>query len=208
MRILRLLPFLLLLPAGALPIRSDNSRGPQLEQGVAQAPMADPREFELEPEERLSLLYRALARSGSSEEAARFEGEIFLIMTANPSPTITLLMETAVNAAQNEDLETARSALQSIGELDPNFAEGQARLAAIAYQDGDFAQATVLLHRALALEPRHFAAWAGLGLVLEDQGDYRGAQQAYREALFYHPYLDSAKRGLIRMETQLDGLSL
>jgi tetratricopeptide (TPR) repeat protein len=170
--------------------------------------MADPREFELGPEEKLSLLYRALARSGSPEEAARYEGEIFLILAANPSPTITLLMETAVNAAQNEDMQTARGALHSIGELDPNFAEGQARLAAIAYQDGDFAQATVLLHRALALEPRHFAAWAGLGLVLEDQGDYRGAQQAYREALFYHPFLDSAKRGLFRMDTRLDGLSL
>jgi tetratricopeptide (TPR) repeat protein len=208
MRTLRFLPFLLLLPAGAVPIHSNKSIAPYQGQAVAQASMAAPRELELGPEERLSLLYRALASSGSPEEAARFEGEIFLIMAANPSPTITLLMEAAVNAAQNEDMETARGALQSIGELDPNFAEGQARLAAIAYQDGDFAQATVLLHRALALEPRHFAAWAGLGLVLEDQGDYRGAQDAYREALFLHPYLDSAKRGLIRMDTRLDGLSL
>ena len=208
MRALRFLPFLLLLPAGALPIQSDKSIGRDPGQGVAQAPIADPSVFDLEPDQKLDLLYRALARSGSPEEAARFEGEIFLIMAANPSPTITLLMETAVNAAQNEDMETARGALQSIGELDPDFAEGQARLAAIAYQDGDYAQATVLLHRALALEPRHFAAWAGLGLVLEDQGDYRGAQEAYHEALFYHPYLDSAKRGLIRMETRLDGLSL
>jgi hypothetical protein len=44
--------------------------------------------------------------------------------------------------------------------------------------------------------------------VREDLGDFLGAQAAYREALFYHPYLDGAKRGLIRMEARLDGLSL
>ncbi|GIU66182.1 tetratricopeptide repeat protein [Candidatus Phycosocius spiralis] len=181
---------------------------PPIDQGQADARVTDRGDLDLTPDQNLNLLFQGLARSGSAEEASRYEGEIILIFSRHPSPTITLLMTTAVHAAQIEDYETARNALQSIGELDPNFSEGQARLAAIAYQDGDLTQATLLLHRTLALEPRHFVAWAGLGLVLEDQGDYKGAEHAYMEALFYHPYLDSAKRGLMRMETQLDGLSL
>jgi hypothetical protein len=48
----------------------------------------------------------------------------------------------------------------------------------------------------------------GAGMVLEDEGDLEGAARAYREALYWHPFLDSAKRGLIRIEARTTGLSL
>ncbi|MFN8731615.1 MAG: tetratricopeptide repeat protein [Hyphomonadaceae bacterium] len=198
MRFLRLLPFLLILPAGSIPITP----------GVVTPEVDNPTIYDPPPAQKLDTYFEALARSGSAEEAARYEGEIYLIMTRNASPTITFLLESASVALNAQDKESARTALTSITELDPKFAEGLARLATIAYDDGDLVQAEALLKRTLALEPRHFAAWTGLGLVREDLGDFRGAQAAYREALFYHPYLDGAKRGLIRMEARLDGLSL
>ncbi|MFM1975567.1 MAG: hypothetical protein RL145_413 [Pseudomonadota bacterium] len=198
MRFLRLLPFLLLLPAGSLPITP----------GVVVPEVDNPTVYDPPPAQKLKTYFEALARSGSAEEAARFEGEIYLIMTRNPSPTITFLMESATMAIEADDKETARMALTRVTELDPTYAEGLARLATVVYDDGDLVQAEALLKRALRLEPRHFAAWTGLGLVREDLGDFRGAEEAYREALFYNPYLDGAKRGLIRMEARLDGLSL
>ena len=198
MRFLRLLPFLLILPAGAVPITP----------GMVVPEVSNPTIYDPPPAQKLNTYFEALARSGSVEEAARYEGEIYLIMTRNPSPTVTFLLESASVALNAQDKETARTALTSITELDPNYAEGLARLATIAYDDGDYVQAEALLKRALRLEPRHFAAWTGLGLVREDLGDFRGAQAAYREALFDHPHLDGAKRGLIRMEARLDGLSL
>ena len=198
MRFLRLLPFLLILPAGAVPITP----------GMVVPEVSNPTIYDPPPAQKLNTYFEALARSGSVEEAARYEGEIYLIMTRNPSPTVTFLLESASVALNAQDKDAARTALTSITELDPNYAEGLARLATIAYDDGDYVQAEALLKRALRLEPRHFAAWTGLGLVREDLGDFRGAQAAYREALFYHPHLDGAKRGLIRMEARLDGLSL
>ncbi len=198
MRLLRLLPFLLLLPAGAVPITP----------GVVVPEVDNPTVYDPPPAQKLKAYYEALARSGSAEEAARFEGDIYLILTRNPSPTVTFLLESANLALEADDTETARKVLTRLTEIDPNFAEGFARLATIAYDDGDLVQAEALLKRALRLEPRHFAAWTGLGLVREDLGDFRGAKEAYQEALFYHPYLDGAKRGLMRMEARLDGLSL
>lgn len=198
MRFLRLLPFLLLLPGGAVPMTP----------GVVVPEVKNQTIYDPPPAQKLNTYFEALARSGSAEEAARYEGEIYLIMTRNTSPTVTFLLESASVALDSEDKEAARTALTSIAELDPNFAEGLARLATLAYDDGDYVQAEALLKRALRLEPRHFAAWAGLGLVREDLGDFRGAEAAYREALFYHPYQDGAKRGLIRMEARLEGLSL
>lgn len=198
MRFLRLLPFLFLLPAAAVPVVP----------GAVTPEVENPTVYDPPPAQKLKTYYEALAKSGSVEEAARYEGEIYLILTRNASPTINFLMESASLAMEAEDTETARKALTRVTELDPNYAEGLARLATLAYDDGDLVQAESLLKRALRLEPRHFAAWTGLGLVREDLGDYRGAEEAYREALFLHPYLDGAKRGLIRMEARLDGLSL
>ena len=198
MRFLRLLPFLFLLPAAAVPVVP----------GAVTPEVDNPTVYDPPPAQKLKTYYEALAKSGSVEEAARYEGEIYLILTRNASPTINFLMESASLAMEAEDTETARKALTRLTELDPNYAEGLARLATLAYDDGDLVQAEALLKRALRIEPRHFAAWTGLGLVREDLGDYRGAEAAYREALFLHPYLDGAKRGLIRMEARLDGLSL
>ena len=198
MRFLRLLPFLFLLPAAAVPVVP----------GAVTPEVDNPTVYDPPPAQKLKTYYEALAKSGSVEEAARYEGEIYLILTRNASPTINFLMESASLAMEAEDTETARKALTRVTELDPNYAEGLARLATLAYDDGDLVQAEALLKRALRIEPRHFAAWTGLGLVREDLGDYRGAEAAYREALFLHPYLDGAKRGLIRMEARLDGLSL
>ena len=198
MRFLRLLPFLFFLPAAAVPV-VPGAVTPEVENSTVYDPP---------PAQKLKAYYEALAHSGSVEEAARYEGEIYLILTRNASPTINFLMESASLAMEADDTETARKALTRVTELDPNYAEGMARLATLAYDDGDLVLAESLLKRALRLEPRHFAAWTGLGLVREDMGDYRGAEEAYREALFLHPYLDGAKRGRIRMEARLDGLSL
>jgi len=165
MRFLRLLPFLLILPAGSIPITP----------GVVTPEVSNPTVYDPPPAQKLNTYFEALARSGSAEDAARYEGEIYLIMTRNASPTITFLLESASVALNAQDKETARTALTSITELDPNFAEGLARLATIAYDDGDYVQAEALLKRALRLEPRHSAAWTGLGLVREDLGDFRGA---------------------------------
>jgi Tfp pilus assembly protein PilF len=196
-RVLRFLPFLLILPAGAIPV-ADALVPPHKDSRVAQDNSA----------RDLARLFEQLRYSESATEASRTEADIFIRLTASASPTINLLMENANVALSEQNTIAARAMMTDVVRLDPKFAEGQTRAALLAYQDGALEEAQNLLERAIKIEPRHFGAWAGLGLVREDLGDLKGAQKAYREAVYLHPFLDSAKRGLVRIEAMLDGLSL
>jgi tetratricopeptide (TPR) repeat protein len=200
MRLLKFLPFLLILPAASVPLvdGQPSTGSPQI--GVRDE--AATRVSELER------LFIQLRRSETADDARKSEAEIFIRLTKANSPTVNLLLESANVALQSEDTEAAKAIMMDVVKLEPKFAEGLTRAASLAYQDGELVTARDLLNRALSIEPRHFGAWSGLGLVLEDLGDLKGAQHAYREALYFHPFLDSAKRGLVRLEAKTDGLSL
>jgi tetratricopeptide (TPR) repeat protein len=202
MRLLRFLPFLLILPASAWPLVNGQ---PNPRSGTPAQAMAHAQETK---RDELDQLFANLRHSEDAQAAAKNEAEIFIRLTASDSPTINLLLENATVALSNDDSQSAKAILMDVVRLDPDFAEGLTRAASLAYQDGELDEAKRLLDRALRREPRHFGAWAGLGLVLEDVGDLKGAQKAYREALYLHPFLDAAKRGLIRLDAKIDGLSL
>lgn len=193
---LRFLPFLLILPAGAVPVVA-GLHAPAKSQISRDTTARD-----------LDLLFQQLRYSENGEEASKTEADIFIRLTRSQSATINFLLENANVALSEEKSEAARAMLNDVVQLDPRFAEGLTRAALLAYNDGDLDEAQNLLMRAVKLEPRHFGAWSGLGLVREDLGDLKGAQLAYREAAYLHPFLDSAKRGLIRLEAKIDGLSL
>lgn len=156
----------------------------------------------------LDVLFMALRRSETPEEAARIEADIYLRLSQARSPTVNLMMNSAAVMAERGDDTGARPIYRKVTELEPDYAEGWARAAGSAFAAGEMDEAEMLLRRALRIEPRHYAAWAGLGAVLEAEGDLAGARDAYREALFYNPFQDGARRGLLRVETQLEGLAL
>lgn len=201
-RVLRFLPFLLILPAGAIPVAGSLNPQPNTTSLPQEARGQDTTARDLDA------LFVRLRYSETAEAASKIEADIFIRLTTSPSPSINLLMETANVALAEQNNVAAKAILMDVARLDPKFAEGLTRAALLSYQDGDYYTAQNLLKRAVALESRHFGAWAGLGLVREELGDLKGAQQAYREAIYLHPFLDSAKRGLVRLEAKTDGLSL
>jgi tetratricopeptide (TPR) repeat protein len=197
-RALRFLPFLFVLPAASIPVVQTHFGGPLVKPVNEAAAKSN----------ELDALFYQLRHSETAQDASKAEANIYIRLTASSSPTVNFLLEAASAALSNEDDAGAKQILDQVVTLDPDFAEGLTRAASVSYQDGELERAKLLLKKALRIEPRHFGAWAGLGLVLEDQGDLQGAQNAYREALYLHPFLDAAKRGLIKIEAKTDGLSL
>ena len=86
----------------------------------------------------------------------------------------------------------ARAAWQAVLDTIPQSMEAAARLGRLAWEDGDYAAAAILLERATASEAPA-PVWFDLGLVGQDLRDYHGAATAYRKAIELKPdYAEAA----------------
>ena len=91
-----------------------------------------------------------------------------------------------------------------IVKLVPEFAEGWNKRATVHYYLQNYEASLADIERTLALEPRHFGAISGLGLVYIAQEKYMEALQAYEDVLKVHPTLEGAKINSIRLREILE----
>lgn len=136
------------------------------------------------------------------------EAKLYAEMSVANSPTVNLLLEGAAELEQSGDFPRALQIYQSAQELEPDFAEAFARAGAIAYRLDDKELALTMTKRAVALEPRHFAAWFGLGTLYEEAGDLGKARDAFEKALYYNPNLSEAERAIFRIDSKTKGIGL
>ena len=61
------------------------------------------------------------------------------------------------------------------------------------------------IDKVLNLEPRHFGALTGMGLIKRAQGDDKGALEAYRRALRIHPHLTGALQAIKELKVKVEG---
>lgn len=153
-------------------------------------------------------LFARLAAAGDDAEAKGVANLIERRLARSGSDTADLLMSRAVEALESKDAPLAIELLDRVTQLRPGWAEAWHRRAAAFYMLEDPADALADLHRAIAAEPRHFAAWAALGHIRMAGGDKRRALEAYRKALELHPFLEDAKKVVDRIGPEIDGREL
>ena len=150
-------------------------------------------------------LLDALARAPDAETAGRLEQTVLQAWLASGSDTIDLLMERAMFAMEGKDYALALELLDAIVELKPDFAEGWNKRATLYYLIDDYDRSMRDIQKVLALEPRHFGALSGLGLILQDVGQTRGALAAFQQALAVHPFLGNIEDSVTELLREVEG---
>jgi len=154
---------------------------------------------------QLDKLFAELAEAQSTEDAKPIEDQIIALFAQSGSPSVDLLMTRALAAEQGGDKDTARKLLDSVTEIAPEFAEGWHERGELQAATGDDEGAMISLQKAVALNPREFAAMAELGSMLADYGDKPAALAMYRKAQTLDPQMEDVARRVRELSRDVEG---
>ncbi len=145
---------------------------------------------------RLNDLFDKLRTASNPDEAKIAELAIWQIWSESGDPATDSLMDLGATALQNRDLSGALGLFDAITERSPDFAEGWNKRATVLYMLGKPRQAAEDVARVLSLEPRHFGALSGLGLIDMELNRDDDAIAAFQQALKLNPNMPDAKAHL------------
>ena len=159
-------------------------------------------------DDRLPALFDNLLAAASTEEASALESNIWGIWTDSGREDVNRLMARGIQAMSYRLYDVALESFDEVVSLDPEFAEGWNKRATVYWLIDDLGASMEDIQRTLALEPRHFGAIAGMGLIFLDRGDQTGALQAFEEVLRINPRSRTAKLQVDYLRTLLEGDSV
>jgi tetratricopeptide (TPR) repeat protein len=193
---MRAICFAVILALGSTPVAAQQARPP-----------AEPerRVPDTKHQPRLDQLFERLAASGTETEAEGIAEQIARLWARSGSDTLDLLMDRVKQAMEAQDGVLALDLLDSVLALKPDWAEAYSRRAAVHFQLKDMDGAMRDLRQTLLLEPRHFQALAGIGMIFQQGGNEKQALAAFREALKLNPYIKGVKQAAEKLGVDHDG---
>ena len=146
-----------------------------------------------------------LSQSASEDEAKALERKIVAAWNESGSDTVDLLVQRAGAAIEDKDLGIALQYLDLVTQMLPDYAEGWNMRATVYYLLDEYELSLADIQRTLALQPRHFGALTGLGLIFRELDQPDKALEAYRQVLAVHPYFGKARQSVEKLETEVEG---
>lgn len=141
----------------------------------------------------LDALFAKLQAARSPAEAQPFEAQIWQAWMLSGGPGATSLMQLGVGAMAQGNLPAALGVFDAIVKQNPGFAEGWNKRATVLFMMGALDAAADDVAKVLDLEPRHFGALSGLGLIRAQQDRVDDAIAAFERALAVHPQMEQVK---------------
>lgn len=161
-----------------------------------------------DPKTRMDRLFDRLQDAADPVEAAEVEEQIWKAWLDTGSDAANLVLERSLEALEAEDTELARDLADYAARLAPESPEVWNRRATVLLTQEQVDLALLDFNEALTLEPRHFGALVGLGLVMESLGEDRAAYEAFRRALALHPHLEIAQQRMKALKPRIIGETL
>ena len=154
---------------------------------------------------RLPGLFAALAEAPNPERALPIEGAIWGIWLDGGDRALNELMARGVEAMGANRLRDAAERFTDLILAAPEFAEAWNKRATVYYLMDRYEDSVRDIERTLALEPRHFGAISGMGLIFLERGDEEGALGAFEKVLEIHPRAPGARFHVERLRERLEG---
>ncbi|MEM6488870.1 MAG: tetratricopeptide repeat protein [Pseudomonadota bacterium] len=180
---------------------------PEGAEGDPALPAVDLPDEEMGREAQLEALFDQL---GAEEQPhwQVIQAQIWRVWRRSGSDSADYLLRRSLRAIEGKDYDTALVHLDDLVALYPDFAEAWNQRATVHFLEGSYGESVRDIETVLALEPRHFGALSGLGIILDRLGQEAGAVLAYRRALELNPHLEGAQRGVERLAPDVDGREL
>jgi tetratricopeptide (TPR) repeat protein len=147
-------------------------------------------------DKRLDDLFQQLAQTKSAREAQEIESAIWALWAQHPDERAQRYMTAGIRQMSEGALHDALISFSRLIEMAPDFAEAWNKRATVEYLLHDFDSSARDIAETLKLEPRHFGALSGLGLVNVALGRAAAAVAAFEMALAHHPHLDGARQNI------------
>jgi tetratricopeptide (TPR) repeat protein len=159
---------------------------------------------------RLDRLFAKLNVTDQSnqQEIDRITGEIWEVWRESGSPGLDMKMLEGRRFMKQGILHSALGNFDFIVKVQPDFAEAWHKRATVQFLIGNYQASIADIERTVALEPRHFGAFAGLGLIYLKMGEEKSALKALERALEINPHLSGARQKVEELRRRLKGAKL
>ena len=154
-------------------------------------------------------LFSELQRATSDAAAKDVVAEIWQRWTAfEDDPRATNLMAIGIRQMNLGQFRNAERIFTEIISAHPTHAEAWNKRATVRFMRGDDRGSRSDIARVIDLEPRHFGALSGLGMINMRSGDLPAALQAFEAAVRVNPHMDQAEAMIRELRATLRGRAL
>lgn len=157
---------------------------------------------------KLGQLFSILQSTSDQNEAKRVEAQIWGIWTRRGVDNIDNTMALGIQAMSAGAYRQSIFLFDGIIAKAPDYAEAWNKRATAYYLAGKFEESVRDIQKTLILEPRHFGALAGMGMIYDAIGKPEAAMNVWEKALSIHPHMPGIRARVSAIKKKLDGLKL
>lgn len=152
---------------------------------------------------RLDSLFEQLLTTSDGPTLRQIENQIWEIWLQHSNTDVERLMQLGTESLNAQAVSDAMLIFTQLIENFPDYAEAWNKRATLNYLIGELDASEADIMKTLALEPRHFGALSGLGLVYIQRNELSKAKQAFEDLIAIHPHSSNALSNLERINEEL-----
>lgn len=153
----------------------------------------------------LDALFQQLSSAQEPEAARQIAGSIERLWLKSFSDTANLLMQRASETARAGQFSLALLIFGKLVVVEPEWAEAWNQRATARFHAGDMDGAMADINQALKLEPRHFGALTGMGIMLRSAGLGERALEVFKKAQSLYPLNPDIQKQIEDLTREIEG---